>query len=78
MSDGEVQVQVTCNVEGALVWCAVYGEDGQMLGVQQQQAVVGENVDYTFSFGEAAATANYAKVFLLSGDGDPLCESGKT
>lgn len=76
MSDGEVQVKVTCNVEGALVWCAVYDENGQMLGVKQQPAVVGENVEYVFSFGEDASAADQAKVFLLTADGDPLCESG--
>ena len=78
MSDGHVTVQVTCNVEGAWVWCAVYGQDGRMLGVQQQPAEVGENVDYTFSFGEDAAAADQARVFLLNADGSPLCESGKT
>ena len=78
MSDGHVTVQVTCNVEGAWVWCAVYGQDGRMLGVQQQPAEVGENVDYTFSFGEEAAAADQARVFLLNADGSPLCESGKT
>ena len=73
ISGGQVTVTVTCADETAWVWCAIYDGNGQMIGAQKQPVTPGPDMPYTFVFPVEGAGA---QVFLLSADGDPLCQSG--
>ena len=71
-ANGNVNVQssVQCPDVSATVFCAAYGENGQML--LARSSPVTETQSYEFQFRDSRFS--YAKVFVLDKDLTPLCE----
>lgn len=67
-----VRADVFCERTGASVWCAAYGADGQMISAVSELAE-SDGIRHTYTLELGTADYQTAKVFLLDGDGSPLC-----
>ena len=74
LDGGKVTAEVVCGLSDASVYCAVYDASGAMIAMSVKP-VSGADA-YEFQFDGAAF--DYAKVFLLDADLNPLCEAKRS